>query len=319
MNPCIAANRVLQFPPMKAFKVTLLVLMGIFLSLSLFIFGLTLMLDQSVLDPDFVAGHVEELDIAAVAEEAVIDQIPAEAADFMGESLDEVLTDTIDDIEDWMKEQAEEAIYVFYNYLEGRSETLSLVISLETVKESFRANLLAAILTSPPPELVGFPPEEIELQFDIYYSQIDEEIPSTIELDETMLDAEVMEQITRARQYFGYFNSAFIVLIAFSLLLILLIILTHFAVRGSTRQLGITFLAVGAVSLAGAFIARSVANSQLSGGDIPATLQSWAPGVITDVLTPLGIYAIGLIVVGIALTVVSFVYKKSGKEYDFYY
>ncbi len=303
-------------PQMKVFKVIILVFLGIFLSLSLLIFGLALTLNQSVLNPDFIAGHVERLDIAALADEIVMDQIPPEAADFMGESLDAVLGDTIADIEPWMEEQAQDGIHVFYDYIEGRSETLSLIISLETVKESFRANLLAAVLASPPLELVGFPPAEIELQFNTYYSQIDEEIPSALELDETMLDAEVMEQIERARQYVGYFNTAFIVLIAFSLLMILLIILTHFSVRGSTRQLGITFLAIGAVSLAGAFITRSVANSQLVQNDIPATLQTWAPEIITDVLMPLGIYSIGLIAVGIALTVVSFVYKKD--KYDYY-
>lgn len=301
---------------MKVFKVIILVFLGIFLSLSLLIFGLALTLNQSVLNPDFIAEHVESLDIAALADEIVMDQIPPEAADFMGESLDAVLGDTIADIEPWMEEQAQEGIYVFYDYIEGRSETLSLIISLETVKESFRANLLAAVLASPPLELVGFPPAEIELQFNTYYSQIDEEIPSALELDETMLDAEVMEQIERARQYVGYFNTAFIVLIAFSLLMILLIILTHFSVRGSTRQLGITFLAIGAVGLAGAFITRSVASSQLVQNDIPTTLQTWAPEIITDVLMPLGIYSIGLIAVGIALTVVSFVYKKD--DYDYY-
>lgn len=304
---------------MKAFKIVLLVILGIFLCLSLLVFGLALMLNQSVLNPDFIAEHVERLDIAAVAEEVVIDQIPSEAADFMGESLDEVLVDTIADVEDWMQEQAQEGIYVFYNYIKGKSDTLSLIISLDTVKESFRTNLLAAILASPPPELAGATPAEIEAEFNTYWSQIDEEIPSALELDETMLDAEVMNQILNARHYVGYFNKTFIALIAFSLLMILLIILTHFSVRGSTRHLGITFLAIGAVSLAGAFIARSVINGLLTGGDIPATLQTWAPDVVTDVLMPLGIYAIGLLVVGITLTVISFVYKGGGDEYDFYY
>ncbi|MCX6011713.1 MAG: hypothetical protein NT134_05640 [Chloroflexi bacterium] len=301
---------------MKVFKVILLVVLGILLSLSLLIFGLALTLNQSVLNPDFIAEHVERLDIAALADEVVKEQVPPEAAEFMGESLDEVLGDTIADIEPWMKEQARDGIYVFYDYIKGRSESLSLIISLETVKESFRANLLAAILASPPPELVGFPPAEIELQFNEYWSQIDEEIPSALELDETMLDAEVMEQIAHARQYVSYFNLAFIVLIASSLLLILLIILTHFSVRGSTRQLGITFLSIGVVSLVGAFIARSVASSQLVQNELPSTLQAWAPEVVTDVLMPLGIYGVGLIVVGIALTVVSFVCKRD--QYSYY-
>lgn len=302
---------------MKVFKVLSLVILGMLLSLSLLIFGLALTLNQSILNPDFIADHVDSLDIAALTDEMVRDQIPPEAAEFMGESLDVVLSDIIADIEPWMKEQARDGIYVFYGYIEGRSESLSLIISLETVKASFRENLLAAVLASPPPELVGFPPAEIELQFNTYYNEIDEEIPSALELDETLLDAEVMEQIERAKQYVGYFNLAFILLIAFSLLIILLIILVRREVKGSTRQLGINFLSVGAVSLVGAFVARSVASSQLVQNELPATLQTWAPEVITDVLMPLGIYSIGLIVVGIALTVVSFVCKRD--EYSEYY
>jgi len=302
---------------MKVFKIILLVILGLFLSLSLLVFGIVLTLHLSVLNPDFVAEHVERLDIASLTDEIITEEIPPEAADFMGESLDVVLSDTIADLEPWMKEQARDGIYVFYDYIEGRSESLSLIISLETVKEEFRVNLLAAVLASPPPELVGFPPAEIELAFNEHYQLISDEIPSALELDETLLDAEVMEQIERAKQYVGYFNLAFIVLIAFSLLMILLIILVYLAVRGSTRQIGITFLSVGVVSLVGALIARSVANSQLVQSDIPSTLQTWAPPLITDVLTPLGIYGIGLIVVGIALTVVSFIYKKD--EYEYYY
>jgi hypothetical protein len=302
---------------MKIFKVIILVFLGIFLSLSLLIFGLALTLNQSILNPDFIADHVDSLDIAALTDEMVRDQIPPEAAEFMGGSLEIVLNDVIADIEPWLKEQARNGIYVFYDYIEGRSESLSLIISLETMMESFRENLLEAVLASPPPELVGFPPAEIELQFNTYYSQIEEEIPSAIELVETTLDAEVMEQIERAKQYVGYFNLAFILLIAFSLLIILIIILVYREVKGSTRQLGITFLSVGAVSLVGAFVARSVASSQLVQNELPTTLQTWAPDVITDVLMPLGIYSIGLIVVGIALTVVSFVYKKD--DYSEYY
>jgi hypothetical protein len=300
---------------MKVLKVIALVILGILLSLSLLAFGPALTLKQSVLNPDFIARQLDRLDIAALTEEIVKEKVPADAADFMGASLDAVLVDIIADNEDWLKEQAHDAINVFYDYIESRSETLSLIISLETVEESFRTNLLTSVLASPPPELAGLPPAEIELQFNEHWSQIADEIPSTLELSETKLDAEAMEQIVNARHYIGYFNTAFMALIAFSLLMIVLIILTHFSVRGSTRQLGITFLSVGVVYLIGALIVRSVANSQLLQSDIPAALQTWAPKVVSDVLMPLGIYSLALIVVGIALTVVSFVYKREESAY----
>lgn len=311
---------------MKAFKIVALIFLGIFLSLSLLVFGIALTLNQSLLNPDFIADHVDSLDIADLADEIITEQVPDEAADFMGESLDIVLTDVINDLEPWIKEQAREGIDVFYDYIEGRSQSLSLTISLEAMKESLRENLLAAILDSPPVELFGFLTEEIELEFDIYWSQIEDEIPSTLEIYDTMLDAETMEQIEQVKEYVGYFNLAFILLIAFILLMIALIIVVYRTVRGSTRQIGITFLGVGAISLAVALIVRSVANSQIAQsvtsdwiaqGNLPTTFQTWMTQLVTDVLMPLGIYAIGLIVVGIALTVISFVYKRD--EYSDYY
>jgi hypothetical protein len=300
---------------MQAFKIILLVILGILLALSLLAFGPVLTLNQSLLNPDFVADHFDELDVAELTEEVIQDQIPAEAADFMGESLNPVLSDTIADTEDWLKEQARDGIYVFYDYLEGRSEDLSLEIYLTTFTTSFHDNLLAAILASPPAELVGFTPAQIEAEFNTYWGQINAEIPSPLALDETMVDAAVLDNIETARRYVGYFNLVFIVLLAFSVLMIVLVILTHMSVRGSTRQLGITCLAVGAVLLAGALIANSLIGGMLS--DAPSTLQAWLPSLIFDTLLPLGIYSIGLLVAGIALTVVSFVYKKD--EYDYYY
>jgi len=302
---------------MKAFKITVLVFLGIFLSLSLLVFGVALTVNQSALNADFVADRVEDIDIVELTNEIIIEHVPAEAADFLGEILHPVLHYTVGEIEPWLKEQARNVIHVFYDYIEGRNDTLSLIISLETKVKSFRDNLLDAILTSPPAELLGLNAEEIEAEFNVYFDQIDEEIPSAVELDETLLKTDVMEQIERAKQYVGYFNLGFILLIAFILLLILIMILVYREVKGTCRQIGFTFLAIGVVSLAGAFVARSVANSQLATIDMPATLQTWAPGVVTNVLMPLGIYAIGLIVVGIALTVVSFVYKRD--DYSEYY
>jgi hypothetical protein len=302
---------------MKIFKVIILVFLGIFLSLSLLIFGPALTVNQSALNPDFVANRVDEIDIVELTDEIIIEHVPPEAADFMGEILHPVLHYTIGEIEPWLKEQARNVIHVFYDYIEGRNDTLSLIISLETKMKSFRDNLLDAILTSPPAELLGLNAEEIEAEFNVYFDQIDEEIPSAVELDETLLETDVMQQIERAKQYVGYFNLGFILLIAFILLIILIIILVYREVKGSCRQIGFTFLAIGVVSLVGAFVARSVASSQLATIDMPATIQSWAPHAITDVLMPLGIYAIGLIIVGIALTVVSFVYKRD--DYSEYY
>ncbi len=51
------------------------------------------------------------------------------------------IDDTIADLEPWIKEQVSAGIYSSYDYLMGRSQSLSLVISMEPMKESLKDNL----------------------------------------------------------------------------------------------------------------------------------------------------------------------------------
>jgi hypothetical protein len=296
---------------MKFLKGLALAILGFLLFLSLSVFGLALTLNQTILNPDFVASEVNKLDIPSLAGEFLSEQIPPEGQEFIGEVLD----DTIADLEPWIKEQVSTVIYSGYDYLEGRSESLSLAISLEPVKGSLRDNLWEAMLQSLPPELAGLPPAEIERYFNEFYGEIDEQIPSTFELDEALLGADVLAQFEQVRQGISYFHIAFNALIGLILLLIGLIILIHRQVRGSTRGIGITFLICGAVSYAGAFVAKNMAGTQLTQLDMPAYLQTWMPQLVTDTLAPLEMYSIGLAAAGVVLLIVSFVYKRHEAEF----
>ena len=286
---------------MKFLKGLGLAILSLLLFLSLSVFGLVLTINQTILNPEFVVSQVDRLDVASLAKETLSEQIPPEVEQFMGEAVDE----TIADLEPWMKQQAREATYSIYDYLEGRSQSLSLVISLEPVKESLRDNLREAVLQSPPPELAGLPPAEIEHYLDEYSQQI----PSTFELDEASIPPDVMTQLEMVRQYIGYFHLGYNALIGFILLLILGIVLINRQVRGSTRSLGSTFLSCGVLSLAGVLITRYVAASQLVQLDMPVYFQTWIPQLLADTLAPLEIYGIGLLAAGVVLLVVSFVYK----------
>jgi len=291
---------------MKFLKGLALAILGFLLFLSLSVFGLALTLNQTILNPGFVASEVNKLDISSLAEEFLAEQIPQAEEAYMVEAVN----DTIADLEPWIKEQVSTVIYSGYDYLEGRSQSLSLAISSEPIKDSLRGNLREAMLQSLPPELAGLPPAEIEQYFNEFYQQIDEGIPSTFELDEALLGVEVLAQLELVRQGIGYFHIVFNALIGFILLLILLIILTHRQVRGSTRGLGTTFLTCGVLSYAGAFVAKNIAGTQLTQLDIPAYLQAWMPQLVKDTLAPLEIYSIGLAATGVVLLIVSFVYKR---------
>jgi len=272
--------------------------------LSLSVFGFALTLNYTLLNPDFAVYEVDRLDIPSLAEEWLGEQIPPDEP-----YLAEVLSDTITDLEPWIKDQVHAGIYTSYDYFLGRSQSLNLVISLEPVRESLKENLRQAILDSLPPEFEGASPSQIELYLHQVDREIDEMLPQEFELNESSLTPEVLAQLEQAKQGIGYFQLGYKLLIGFIVLLILGIVLINRQVKGATRSIGIPFLTCGAVGYISAFIAKYLAETQFRKLDIPAWLQTWLPQFVDDLLTPLEIFSIGLMIAGIALIIVSFVYK----------
>ncbi len=289
---------------MNFLKGLALSLLNLLLFLSLSIFGIALTLNYTFLNPDFVVSELNRLDISSLAGELLSQQIPQEEP-----YIAEVIDDTIADLEPWIKEQVSAVTYSGYDYLMGRSQSLSLVISLEPARDSLKENLREAVLQSPPPELAGASPDQVELYLAEAYRQIDQQLPQRFEFNEDSLSPEILAGLEQAKQSIGYFQLGYWALIGFILLLILGIILINRQVRSTTRGLGITFLTYGALEYAGIFAIKYFAGTQLSQLGIPTSLQIWLPQFLDDFLVPLTIFSIGLLVAGVALIVVSFVYK----------
>jgi hypothetical protein len=299
---------------MKFLKGFALFILGSLLFLSLFTFGIAFTLNQTILNPEFIVSQVNKLDIPLLAEEMLSQQIPAEAEEFE-EYMGEVVTETIDENEQWLKEQASDAAYVLYDYLEGESQSLSLTISLEPVKESLRDNMWQAFSDSLPAELEGLPQTAIEQYFDDYYQPISEGIPSTFELNESSIPTEVRGLLTQTRQIIDYFNLSYAALVGLILLLILLIIIVNRQVRGSTRGIGVNFLTCGAISFIGVFVAERLTTPLLAQANMPPYLQTWLPQLLSDAFTPLKMYSLVLAGVGVVLLIVSFAYKPRQPEF----
>ena len=127
------------------------------------------------------------------------------------------------------------------------------------------------------------------------------------EIAEALAEAEgALEQ---ARQYVGYFQLGYKLLIGFILLLILGIVLINRQVKGAIRGIGIPFLTCGVLGYISTFVAKYLVQTQLTRLDIPLWLQSWFPQFFDNFLAPLEIFSICLMIAGIALLIVSFVYK----------
>ena len=277
------------------------------LLLSLSIFGVAFLLNQTILNPGFVSSEINKLDVPLLAEEFLSEQIPEE--DFP-EEFGDVLVNTITDLEPWMQQQVTDGINASYDYLTGSSQSLSVVISLDPVKETLRDNLWQAFLLSLPPELSGAPPAEIALYFDDFYQGFSEQIPSTYEVSESSLPPEVLSILEQVRQVINYFQTGYKFLIGFMLLLIVGIVLIDHRVRGATRKLGAIFLPEGVLMLAGVFIAKYSVGTQIAKFDIPSYLEEWLPQIVSDFIAPLLTLGIGLLVGGVVLLIVSFVYKR---------
>jgi len=295
-------------------------------------------LRNTFLSSDFVVSLVDELDISSLAGGFLSTQLTEEIPEEM-EFMVEAIDDTLVELEPWIKEQISAAADPILDYLLGESQSLSIVIPLEPVKESLEVTLKEAFLESPPPELAGEPPTVIEQYFDEFFQEFSKMLPATFEINESVLGtempaefasalAEAEEGLTQARQgiadgiieaekgleqgreVISYFQLGYNLLIVFMLLLILGIVLIHRQVKGATRGLGITFLTFGALELIGIFVTKYFAEIQLAQlPPIPSPLQTWLPQFLNNCLAPLQMLSIGLIVGGVALLIASFVYR----------
>jgi hypothetical protein len=359
---------------LKGFGVGIL---SFLLFLSLSVFGMAFMLNNTLLNPDFVAAEVDKIDVSTLTreltEEQIGEQLPEEAL-----FLKEAIYGVISDHEPWLKEQINTAIYSSYDFFLGKSETLNVAISLEPLKESLRDSLwqtfneqlplllpdlleyqlkpyldqhyeefieqipqeylppefseLPEDLVKPflyqfleeiagqmateelPPEISALLEDLLQPYFDQYYQEFAGQIPSELTLDETAIPPEVMAQLLQVRQYIGYFQTAYNYLIGFMVLLVLGIILIHRNVRDATRALGVDLLIYGALEFAAVYFARNFALTGLPLPNIPSSLQMWLAGLSGDLLAPLQTFSLGVLIGGVVLLVVSFVYKPKMAE-----
>ena len=187
---------------MNLLKGLALGILSFLLVLSLSVFGVAFLVKQTILNPGFVSSELNKLDVPQLAEEFLSEQIPEEML------TDEVLSDIITDLEPWIQEQVTDGVYTFYEYLTGESESLSVVVSLEPVKESLRDYVSETTLQS---------------------------IPSTFELNEASLSPQLSANIELVREYIGYFQVGYIFLIGFMLLLIVGIVAIAYTVNKGQR------------------------------------------------------------------------------------
>ncbi len=185
---------------------------------------------------------------------------------------------------------------------------VQLISYLNTFLQQVRSQIIA---TGQAPALTGLLETLVRPYFDGYYDEFAAQIPA--ELTTADIPADVMDQLLLAKRYVGYFRSGFYWLIVFMVVLAAGIFLIHRNVHDPSLALGTDLTLYGALDLAGVLVARSFFPSALQ-MDIPASLHQWLTGIFNDVTGIMLWFSIGILVVGVALIVVSFVFKKPAVE-----
>jgi len=292
---------------MKFLKALGVSLLSFLLFLSLAIFGLAFMVHQTILNPGFITAEINKLDLPAITEEFIGEQVSGDS-----ELVAEIMSGTVTDLEPWIGEQTHTITYATYDYLLGKSQSLSVAIPLEPVKESLENNIRKVVLESPPPELAGASPAQVEQFISEASQQITSGMPSTFELSESSLPTEVKTTMVQLRQVIGYFNIGYWALIGFMLLLVLGIVLINRNVKATTRSLGVNSLIYGVLEYAGIYAFNLIVEPQLMtavSAGLPTAVQAWLPQMMADLLAPLQMFSIGLAAAGVVLIIVSFIYK----------
>jgi len=361
---------------MKVLKGFAIAILSLLLFLSLVIFGISFLLNSTLLNPDFASSQVEKTDISTLVTEITEEQIGEELPEDLL-FLKEAVYDVVADHEPWIKEQLDIAIHTGYDYLLSKSDVLEITIPLETLKESLRDSMWRAFKVHLPtwlPEIVDsdlipyidrhidelaeqIPEEYLPLDivglsieqlrpylheylrditdkivdenyapvvsglleslvrpyFNYYYDDYVGEIPSEVTINEEDIPSEAMEQLVLARDYVRYFTIGYYALIGFMALLIIGIVLIHRNVRGSTRTIGIDLLIYGVLAFASVFALRNIVPG-LMPSDWPSALLTWLTGFTHDFFAPLWWFSLIVLIIGVALLVVSFVYKRKSPE-----
>jgi hypothetical protein len=143
-------------------------------------------------------------------------------------------------------------------------------------------------------------------------------IADSYTIDESSIGSSTMNTLRDVRRGISYFQTYFYWLIVLLIILIGLVFLVNWGVKVPARVLGIEFLVLGVIYIADIFILRALPLTrwiaQSTDFSIPAGLDTWIHGLINDVTMVMLPLAIVILIVGLTLTVVSFMLPSPKKE-----
>ena len=283
---------------------------------------LALTLRQTYLSTDFVAAAVSSIDAAPLLAPTISQQL-AQAIPIQIPNLETYVTQALTAAEPSLKKQLLAASGPVFDYLLGISPSLKATISLQEALASLKDILRQAFINSPPEvEIAGIPlTDQRGAAFDAFYPTFASAIPTTYTIDTSIIQPELRasitdgitsaeEGLTQARQYVAMFQQYYTLLLVFMAVMALGIILIVRNVKDITHILGIPLFTYGALEYAGILVTKYLISSgRMQFSEIPPQLETWLLQLINNSMKPLETFSIALLIVGLVLTAISFLYK----------
>lgn len=124
--------------PLKGLATGLLVF---FLFLSLSAFGSALLINQTILNPNFITSQLDKIEVATIIEELISER---EDEETFSEELETTLVDTIAKLEAPVKEQISAALSSTLDYVKGKKQNPDLALTLKNTffNSAFVASLM---------------------------------------------------------------------------------------------------------------------------------------------------------------------------------
>lgn len=272
--------------------------------------------------PQFIEDVLDDIDGADAFEayiEDEIGEITLSEYDFLKEQISAAAVLTLNDYETQIKAIIVSLVDPIEDYIFGITGSINEVINLEGINNAFLNHLEDEIIASPPPQYASLSPVELSAALSVMRADISAELPSEIIINEETLDMsatdiklefdDAQETIEGAREVVKYFYTGFGGTIAFTLLIIVLMVFIMQSAVYSTLVLGITFFAFGVFEYPGLMVARNTIND-LTITDAPQAVQTWLADAFNAATDPFLTLILGCIIFGVLLVSLSFVLKS---------
>ncbi len=278
-------------------KRVLLVISGILLCLVLTAFGPLFVINNTLLNPDFVTAEVQKFQVAEFFKEAYLKPLPA------GDRYAAFINETIEDLRPWLQQEMVKNVSGMEEYVLGNTDNLTISTSLDPVKNAINTTFSKNLSESPPPEFQQLSPENKALavkQLEAQMAAQVDAIPSVIVPDTGLRDL-----LDDLREPVKFLRVSYWIAIGAIIALFAAIYFLGRRVKPVARTVGIVVFIAGLLNTALFMSVNDALLAQALSPALPDSIKVWAFGAVQDVFRPLNIYSIAFMIIGFALVIFS--------------